>query len=118
MDGVTSNTPLIAASFAGSPPSYFWKIFSAITTPSSTRIPITRIRPNKDSILMFTPKKGATINIPAIEIGMLSATQKAILGFRNKPRNNRTSKIPLNPFSSNRSVLCCIPILPSRSKYA
>jgi hypothetical protein len=54
-DGRTSMVPSIAACFAVFPFSKCAYMFSAITIPSSTRIPTTRIIPNKDIIFMVIP---------------------------------------------------------------
>ena len=80
-------------------------MFSAITIPSSTNIPITTIIPNKDIRLIVMSNSPAKINIPKNDIGNPNATQKASLMFKNKERNRRTSKIPKPPFSSKRFVL-------------
>ena len=50
-----------------------------MTIPSSTRIPITRIIPNREITFMVTPAMSANINIPANETGIASATQNASL---------------------------------------
>ena len=62
-------------------------MFSAITIPSSTKIPITIIIPNSDNTFMVTSKKPAKINIPKKEIGNPKATQNASLVFKNKDKN-------------------------------
>jgi hypothetical protein len=44
--------------------------------------------------------------MPKNEIGILNATQKANLMFRNSDKKIKTRKIPIPPFSSKRFVLC------------
>ena len=81
-------------------------MFSAITIPSSTKIPITTIIPKRDIKLIVISNSPAKMNIPKNEIGILKATQKANLIFKNRDRKINTRKIPIPPFSSRRFVLC------------
>jgi hypothetical protein len=46
------------------------------------------------------------INIPANAIGIEAATQKAILQCRKNPRQIKTRKKPIIPFSTSKSILC------------
>ena len=80
-------------------------MFSPITIPSSTRIPITMIIPNRDNTLIVTPRFAAKMNIPKKEIGNPAATQNAILTFRKSERKSRTRMIPIIAFSVNNCVL-------------
>ena len=98
--------PSTAACSGVFPSSWCLNIFSAITIPSSTSIPITTIIPNNDIKLIVISNSPAKISIPKKDIGKPNATQNASLIFKNKERNIRTSKIPKPPFSSNRFVLC------------
>ena len=79
-------------------------MFSPITIPSSTKIPITIIIPNNDKTLIVIPSIGAKTNIPKKEIGSPAATQKASFGFKNNDRKNKTNNTPINPFSANNLV--------------
>ena len=79
-------------------------MFSAMTIPSSTRMPITRIIPNKLVTLMVTPSMSAKMNMPANDTGMASATQKARRMFKNKASKKTTSRKPITPLLTNSSM--------------
>ena len=80
-------------------------MFSAITIPSSTKIPITTIIPKSDIRFIVISNSPAKISIPRNEIGNPKATQKASLMLRNRDKKIRTNNIPKPPFSSKRFVL-------------
>ncbi len=75
--GRTSMVPCTAACILFLPFSKWRYIFSLITTPSSTKIPITVIIPKSEITLIVISKNLARINIPAKETGMDNATQNA-----------------------------------------
>ena len=102
MAGKTSIVPSTAAFIGDLPISKCWKIFSAITIPSSTRIPMTNIIPNSEIILMVIPAKLATINIPKKDAGIPQATHKERRTFKNKLRVISTSIRPINPLEYKR----------------
>ena len=79
-------------------------MFSAITIPSSTNIPITIIIPKSDKTFIVTSNCPAKINIPKNEIGKPKATQNAKRIFKNKDKNINTNNIPTIAFSVKRSV--------------
>ena len=79
-------------------------MFSAITMPSSTKIPITRIIPNKLMTLMVTPSMPAKMNIPANDTGMASATQNANRMFKNNASRITTSRKPTTPLFTSKSI--------------
>ncbi len=80
-------------------------MFSPITIPSSTKIPITIIIPKSDKTLMVTLNCEAKINIPKKAIGKPKATQIAKRTFRKSAKKKSTNKIPTIPFSINNFVL-------------
>ena len=69
-------------------------MFSPTTIASSTTIPRTKMKVNKDIILIDTSNKGSNQNPPMKDIGMPSETQAANFGFKNKARTIRTSPRP------------------------
>ena len=79
-------------------------MFSAITIPSSTKIPITMIIPKRESTLMVTLNMGAKTNIPKKAIGSPKATQNANLVFKKRDRNTKTRIIPTMAFSVSNWV--------------
>ena len=79
-------------------------MFSAITIPSSTRIPITKIIPNRLMTLMVTPAMPAKMNMPAKDTGMAKATQKAKRMFKNNANKITTNKNPITPLFTSRSM--------------
>ena len=80
-------------------------MFSPITIPSSTKIPITIIIPNKDKTLIVTPNCAAKINIPKKDIGKPKATQNAKRKFKNNAKKKSTKSIPEIAFLVNNQVL-------------
>ncbi len=79
-------------------------MFSAITIPSSTNIPITIIMPKRDSTFMVTSKYPAKTNIPKNATGSPKATQNANLVLRKRERKIKTRIIPMIAFSVNNCV--------------
>ena len=80
-------------------------MFSPITIPSSTKIPITIIIPKSDNTLMVTLNCAAKINIPKKATGKPKATQIAKRKFKNNAKKKSTNRIPTTPFSINNFVL-------------
>ena len=113
--GNTSRVPFTAASKREAPRSWCWKMFSAMTMPSSTRMPTTMIRPNNEMTLMVMPNQRARANIPANETGIESATQNDSRQFRNSAKNKMTKKNPWIPCSVSRSMRCRSTTDPSRT---
>ena len=74
--------------------------------PSSTKIPMTTIIPNKDIKFIVISNSPANINIPKKEIGILKATQNANLILRKSDKKIKTKNIPIPPFSRSKLVLC------------
>ena len=79
-------------------------MFSAMTMPSSTKIPITRIIPNKLMTLIVTPAMPAKMNIPANDTGMAKATQNANRMFKNNASKITTSRKPNTPLLTSKSI--------------
>ena len=75
-----------------------------MTIPSSTRMPITRIIPNKLMTLIVTPSIPAKMNMPANDTGMASATQNASRMFKNSANKITTNKKPTTPLFTSKSI--------------
>ncbi len=80
-------------------------MFSPITIPSSTKIPITIIIPNKDNTLIVIPVCVTNINIPKKEIGNPAATQNARRVLRKRDKKSKTNSMPIPPFLRSNTVL-------------
>ena len=72
---------------------------------SSTTIPRTMMKANREIMLMDTPKVGKSIRPAIKEMGIPSVTQKARRAFRNIPRSKLTRIRPRAIFFSNSRIL-------------
>ena len=79
---------------------------------------MTRIMPKSESTLMVMPSALARMNMPANEIGIARATQKASRQCRNMASNTTTMIKPRMPFSDNRLMRCRRSTDPSRMRLA
>ena len=70
-------------------------MFSAITIPSSTRIPTTKIIPKREIIFMVIPYIIPKEIIPIKENGIPNATHKESLKLKNSPRTKHTKNNPI-----------------------
>lgn len=71
---------------------------------SSTMIPMVRMKPNNEIMLIEAPMNGINRNAPRIDTGIPSVTQNASRGSRKRPSRSRTSTNPRTAFRSRRSM--------------
>ena len=91
---ITSVVPSSAAFIGDLPLSKCAYIFSAITIPSSTKIPTTSIIPNNEIILIVIPYMIPKEIIPIKENGIPKATHKESRRLKNKPKTKQTKNNP------------------------
>ncbi len=98
----TSIAPSTAPSRAARPSSCLRKTFSPITIASSTTIPSTVMKANREIMLMDTSNLGRTKIPAAKEIGMPKVTQKASRRFKKTPSRMLTRIKPMAMFLNSR----------------
>ena len=86
--------PLNAASDLPSPRCLNMKIFSPTIIASSTTIPKTKIKVNREIMLMDTSNNGNNQKPPMNDIGIPSDIQPANFGFRNNANTKITKDNP------------------------
>ena len=85
---------MTAASIPFNPLSLHKKTFSPTIIASSTTIPNTKIKVNRDNMLIETSKIGINQKPPMKEIGIPNDTQKANFGFKKIARIITTRNSP------------------------
>ena len=99
---MTPLTPRKAPTTPRCPASCSVMMFSPTTTASSTTIPSTMIRANRETMLILTPRKSKNRKAPRKEIGTPMATQIASRRSSITTRNRNTSAKPRVPLRTSR----------------
>ncbi len=79
--------------------------FSTTTMASSTTMPNTMIKPNRDTMLMVSPMDQRMNRAPAREMGIPIPPQKESRRSINSQRRKNTRAIPIVPLRVNRLIL-------------
>ncbi len=97
----TSRVPSTDPCRGSSPSSYLRNTFSPTTMASSTTMPNTIIKANREIMFMDTSNLGKSISPAMKEMGIPRVTQKASRTLRNSPRRMLTRTRPSPMFLSS-----------------
>ena len=97
--------PATAASRAGNPRSASPNTFSPITIALSTTMPIARMKPNREIMLIEIPSQPITTKEATKATPMPAAAQNARRKSRKSVRQSITSASPIAAFLNSRSFL-------------
>ena len=93
----TSRAPWTAASSGGRPRARCAAMFSAMTMPSSMRMPMASSRPTSEIMLIVMSRCGMNTNAPKNDTGRLMTTQKLSRRLKNIHMAAKTSSMPCQP---------------------
>ena len=106
MGMATSLVPSIAAETSSFPSSSLCRVmFSMQTMALSTRLPMARPMPARDSMLVDTWPKNMKMNVTNVERGIVSVAMVEVRKFRRKLIRTRNARMaPMMPSETNPSM--------------